>query len=321
MDYVSNLLGIRRKSHNSIAFLDVPVNTDVEFFIDPTLIERLPYDWCKSAQAKIDDFFQNLRQAARVDDNERLRYLLSCGQEINALRLGYSQNKPCGRGASPQSLFDIFVQAKSIEILKLDLATRLQDHVIFIENFDKDRLSDLLSHIILSDIASFTYKQCKKYKYDTSEEVILGKGWDAIKHSWMNIKGYPIWYGESKILLLPKFIICKNMVVSVHNYIWKQILKEIQDDSFTKYPDLCRKVQDKRGRSKFKEPRKKDLYDHFIRKQGMSEKDFATSYTMKHKDSLEKFGAKHITDKEIDKTILSDADLDEIVFGNVRHKH
>ena len=107
MKNFSTYFNLSIHSHREIDFVDVPVDTDIELFLDPTLIEVRSDSFSQWCSVGIDSFFGAVFQACTAENMEILRYLLDHSAEPNESHLGHSVNRSMGRGASLGILYPV----------------------------------------------------------------------------------------------------------------------------------------------------------------------------------------------------------------------
>ncbi len=72
MKNFSTCFGLYIDSHREIGFVDVPVNTDIGLYLDPTLIEVGSDSFAHWCADGIDSFFGAVFQACAAEDTKML---------------------------------------------------------------------------------------------------------------------------------------------------------------------------------------------------------------------------------------------------------
>lgn len=108
MNNFSNSFGITIRGHKDIEFVDIPVDTDVELFIDPNLIEASSDSFSAECSSLITSYFDTVFDSCRNNDIGVLKSLISHCREVNDTHLGTSRLFSRGRGASEEILLGIF---------------------------------------------------------------------------------------------------------------------------------------------------------------------------------------------------------------------
>ena len=134
------------------------------------------------------------------------------------------------------------------------------DLCLFLNNFDQDRMSDLLTNILRKQLYLFTIEQAHKYNVELQdEEQDMGSYWNPDTEQWKRLIAKPLMENDKEILLVPKWIVRKIYVSSVGRYIQRQVLQAMQWKHFHENSPLCRSKTDKKGNIKKLPPTKKVL--------------------------------------------------------------
>ena len=75
-----------KQNEDRLGFVNIPLNTDVELYIDPLVLSNQQGAWFIEANNLIVDFFEEVLQAIRSNDDKRALYLLG---NLMKLILGY----------------------------------------------------------------------------------------------------------------------------------------------------------------------------------------------------------------------------------------
>lgn len=81
----------------SLDFIDIPLDTDLQFFVDPTSIRALKTNWGGGLEKLIQDYFADVMASIKNGDLKRAGLLLSSLKESNSFHLGYSTKKSTGK--------------------------------------------------------------------------------------------------------------------------------------------------------------------------------------------------------------------------------
>lgn len=309
---ISQNFKLKIKGHKDIDFIDIDETRDTKLFIDPYAIQALPDEFCTNAHKSIDTFFKEVFKSCRNNDFARLRNLLKYASEPNETNLGMKRISKYGKGTTANELTKIFSEFYKTVRKNPYIENNPLSLCMYIKNFDKDKMSDLITNIIRKHLYDFTVKQSNiwgmKLK-STMEEI--GYHWDCDELRWKMLNGNPLFVSNKNILLVPKSIVRNRYVFNVECYIKQYILKISQQRHLDKNTDMCvsRYVN---GKIVISPPTIKELYKKEVN--GTIHKDFAfqiSSNTKTIEDSFIQDISRRINDGY---GSISDRKLDEIVY-------
>lgn len=215
------------KGHKHHEFIDVATNSDNLLFIDPILIQSNSDEWSKKANVLIQSFFDAFYEAYRQADNIRKKELLSHAGEQNGTRFGYGRGDN-GKGNTAQGLLEIFAPLEEY-IFKISTIEKAEDLSILIPNFAEDGLSDMLTNILHDELNQFTSYQMAKYGI-ASKELLKFWTWDGRNKMWLEVERPAYFIEGEELLLVPKNIVRKNYLFSVHQYFTRIIIDRERKD-------------------------------------------------------------------------------------------
>ena len=288
------------KGHKHHEFIDVATNSDNLLFIDPILIQSNSDEWSKKANVLIQSFFDAFYEAYRQADNIRKKELLSHAGEQNGTRFGYGRGDN-GKGNTAQGLLEIFAPLEE-HIFKISTIEKAEDLSILIPNFAEDGLSDMLTNILHDELNQFTSYQMAKYGIE-SEDLLKFWTWDGENKMWIEVER-PAYAIEGKeLLLVPKNIVRKNYLFSVHQYFTRIIIDRERKDGgymFDEKPIPKREIVKKKRRSG-----KHWEYDETI------------LHTQNQNDALREYHEKLPLFYKEKRNIVDDNTLDRWVYGYI----
>lgn len=296
--YVSQEFGIPKITHANFDFVNVDLFKDHELFIDPCLIALSNDDWCKTANAKINSFFDEFFYAYRTRDAAKKRQTLAHAHEVSFTRLGYGNNNISGRGNTVDGLLHKFSGLDEL-IAKVPISKPI-DLAVFIHDFDKDGLSDMLTNILHRELNEFTLEQCKKYGVEPNASDTFWS-WDTGLKKWVEINQPCYFAPNGKLLLVPKKIVHYNYLCNVRQYFSRIILERLQREKI---------YVDANGRER--KEKKKDIEREIVKTSQNWIYDYAINYTSCHQDLLDEYhdripefySDRSLSDEELDKRIL-----------------
>ena len=276
------------KTQPSLPFVDVDIVRDARLFVNARAINNLNSDWGDYCQELLQDFFNELLQSIRNDDNARAINLLSQLREPNETHLGLSKGKSDGRGLGPKKARQIWRSFRSSKAVKSGDLTDLEDTVLLIEGISVDILSDIITNIIRGPLIGFTQRICEEYGIRMEDEVESGPVWNISKKLWENdFVKLPVAAGH-KLILVPKSIVRLNADYNVSTYYRHYILERLKEEEKQQNSSLVEiiKTGKKKGEKKVY---KKDLMDKY----GTQSKTVSIEQTDRFPDILKQYKEDH----------------------------
>lgn len=310
---ISKILNLNITGHKNIDFIDIDETLDTGLYIDPYVIQALSNDFCKDAKKCIDSFFIEIFNACKAQNHAKLKRLLAYASEPNETNLGMKSISNYGKGATSLELTKIFIEFYKTVRKNPHIASNPLALCMYIKNFDKDKMSDLITNIIRRQLYIFTAKQLDLWgKKLTTKESMIGYYWDYSSLTWKKLIAPPLIIGNNNILLVPKSIVRTHYVFNVECYIKQYILSVLQEKHVSTNSDMCTTKEYKDGSKKIIPPSKKELYK--LEVNGKPHKGYAFTYSSNNKSDEDDFI------KDIHNRIksgygsLDDSQLDNIVY-------
>lgn len=299
------------QGHQDIEFVDIPIDTDVKLFLDPTLIETGKDSFSKWCYAGISSFFEAVFQACADKDINMLRALLAHSAEPNESHLGLSTHQSQGRGASQEILFPVFWGLIGQGLFEKGAITSPNDVCILAPNFDQDRMSDLLTNILRNQLSEFTIAQCKNHSIPLNG-IRRGYCWEESDGTWRRREWQcPLACGKP-VLLVPKRFVGYSYHMGVGSYISQHLLSYLQEQHLLNRSSMCHHRELKDGRQKWTPPTKAELRRTEL--VGASQKSFATDFVCEYPETLLQFNqARKEKFCEVG-FVLNDQELDRLLY-------
>lgn len=286
---------------------------DTKLYLDPYVIQALSNSFCIEASKCIDSFFQEVFSACRVHNTKKLRKLLEYASEPNETNLGMKKISEYGKGTSAEQLTHLFIEFYKIVRKNPYISINPLPLCMYIKNFDKDKMSDLITNIIRVHLYHFTIEQSNIWNIPLkSEKVFIGYYWDYDTLTWNKLLGHPLSTGHKNILLVPKIIVRPHYVFNVERYIQQYILKTIQQEHINKNSEMCSTKTYANGKKILVPPTIKELYKFEVH--GNNHKDYAFYSSAKNKPVEDNF-IKNIRQRiKLGYGSITDEKLDHIVY-------
>jgi hypothetical protein len=211
-------------------FVDVDVEKDVRYYIDPTAL-LIPGDaWSSECVSAIQDFFQRVVShlaAGRHDAAARLMAYLS---EPNETHLGQSQgSRSRGRGLGEYRAYDVVDALEESGAIGTGLLQDLEDTILMIRGIGLDMISDITTNIIRSQLIAYTQEVAAVYGIPTTPHVNSGYLWNSQQGIWTNRYVSLPMGPAGKLLLTPKAIVRRELTYNYNDYFNNYILPFLED--------------------------------------------------------------------------------------------
>lgn len=144
---ISEYFGIKKSQHE-LDFVDIDIDSDTPLFLDPYFIAKNDFPIAFEAHLSLRSYFECLLCALRENRMTDAEELFSHLGETNEICLGFSRTKPQGKGMGPSDASRIFKSLKESHALKTGIMEDIEDFRIFVDNVDKDKMSDMTANII-----------------------------------------------------------------------------------------------------------------------------------------------------------------------------
>jgi len=267
------------RTQPELDFVDVDIYGDVRIYVDPRALRLLPSQWGDECVSLIQNFFKTVLEAIKTGKDEQAKILLRTLREPNETHLGLSREKARGRALGYESAVDVYKALSQSEAARSGLLEDLEDTILMVDGIDRDIISDITTNIIRGPLISYTNRVCSLYGIPLVSEVASGPLWNPENKEW--ISGLvPLPVAGSKLLLVPKAIVRKNMDYDADEYYDDYVLEYLMEEELSSpKSELVRLLKD--GRRKVT---KKDLKGKYGRG-----KKVILRETLRNPDLLERY--------------------------------
>lgn len=266
-----------------LEFINIPMNTDIELYIDPYAISKTAGLWYVDANNLIIDFFDKLLITIKNEDEEEALRLLDKLGEPNETHFGLSENKPEGCGIGKEQAQDLLKKLKGSKAIQTGSLSDLSDCELLIPRIGSDKISDITTNIIRGKLIEFTEEQCRKHGIPVTSTK-SNFYWDALQNKWDQRIAMLPYYNEEPIILVPKKIAKERTISNYRDYYNNGILEFLQDWHISMNTALVKILKNGKRRVT-----KKDL-----RAQYKCSKDFVLEFSEKHPDVLRKYKERRV---------------------------
>ncbi|MFV0197816.1 hypothetical protein OBK01_06305 [Empedobacter falsenii] len=285
------------KSQAELDFVDIDIENDLPLFLDPYFLSKKTDNWSFEATLTLKDFFQKLIDLIRSGNEEGAKSLFEHLTEPNTTCLGLSNGIPQGRGVGnndTDKIYDNLLRSRAIET---GLIQDIEDNILFIDKFGKDKLSDMATNIITKHLIDYTINQCNLHSIPLTPNVNTGYYWDKEINDWNNSYSDMLVIDGRKFIFVPKGIVSFSKSYTPKKYYNKFVLDFLRNEHIKLNSVL---VQNRKDGTPY--VTKKSLIEEFP-----FSKDFLRRFTNEHPNVLEQFKS---SAEDIES--LSDLDIYEL---------
>lgn len=201
----------------SFEFFDIPIDEDIQAFIDPFIIannRKIPF--VNRVYKQTVSFFTKLNRSYVVpNDRSNGILFLSLLHEPNEYHLGYS-DRNVGKSISGGKADSIYTALRNNRFARSGAGITNEAHnvLLLVSDIGQDNISDTFANVCRNLFAEFTEQVCLKYRIPTLPVTIdyynpVSKVWDAQQ------KNLPHYLGK-KIILIPENISSGSRAYSIH---------------------------------------------------------------------------------------------------------
>ncbi|MDM1465165.1 hypothetical protein [Myroides odoratimimus] len=211
-------------------FVDIDVLMDTPLFIDPFLLSKRTDNWSYEANRTIQNFFQKVIELIKNDELVKARELFDHFIEPNETCLGTSKGNPNGRGMGKSYADEVFEQLSKSKAVKTGLIQDIEDNVIFIDGFGRDRLSDMATVILKKQLIEYTKNKCNYHGIKLVPNQLTGYYWDSKSQQWDQDMTDLLIINHRHIILVPKGIVSFSKVYTPERFFQHYVLNFYQHE-------------------------------------------------------------------------------------------
>jgi hypothetical protein len=268
-----------QKSQAELDFVDIDIEKDIPLFLDPFFLGKRKDKWSVEATLTIRSFFQKLIDLIREDKVNEARVLFDYLHEENSTCLGMSIGKPEGKGVGDMDASKIFENLLASKAIQTGLIQDIEDNILFVENFGKDKLSDMTTNIIKLHLIEYTQNQCELHSIPLTINAPSGHFWSRAEDDWIAEYTKMLLINNRQILLVPKGVITFSEGYTPSKYYNHFVLNFLQNENLRINSIL---VKERKSGKKF--VTKKD-----VKADSPYSKEFLRRFTLKYPSVLEQF--------------------------------
>lgn len=268
------------KSQAELDFVDINILEDIPLFLDPFFLGSRNDKWSINASRTVKSFFQKVIDLIISGREAEAKLLFEHLHEPNSTCLGMSIGVPRGRGVGNNDADKIYESLLHSRAIQTGLVQDIEDNVLFIDNFGKDKLSDMTTNIITKHLIEYTKSQCFLHNISLTQNTPSGYYWDSSSESWLTEYTDMLVVDNKKILLVPKGIVSFAKSYTPERYLQHYVLNFLQNEHL----QLNTLLVEKRANGTKYVTKKKILEEI-----PSDKKDFLRKFTIDHPEVLEEF--------------------------------
>jgi hypothetical protein len=254
---VSEYFGLG-KTQAYLDFVDVPIDTDLEVFIDPTALRTLTSIWGAECASLVQYYFEAVLNHMKAGEDSEAQLLVSSLNERNEFHLGFSTGKSQGHGFGSKSAESVWGALSKSKASQSGLLKDLEDTCLLIDGIGRDMVSDAVCNIIRGPLIKYTQDICTYYGIPLTPNVVSGPIWNPHSEVWENKYVSLPMTSEGKIILVPKIFVRHRLSYGYQEYYQHYLLPEMQHDEIKRNSGLVELLKD--GRKRVTKKSLKDRY-------------------------------------------------------------
>ena len=294
---ISDYFGFGCKGHENFNFVDVNLSDDTRLFIDPLLIEGADDPWSREANAVLQSYINCLFIAFRDRTEERRTLLMHAGEQ-NATKLGYG-NGSNGKGKTPEGLY-ASLRGLTELVQQIPTINQASDLKVFVQKFGEDNMSDLITNILHLQLNEFTVKELTNREIAPENQITFWT-WNMMTNKWEQVTKPSYTYKGKEILLVPKWVVRKNYLFSVHQYLYTVLIDRMRENGYDGWS-------------------KKDIWNNIPHTSEDWEYRYALDKTISDPTLLTMYHERIPKHYKRSYGSMSDDDLDMMIYGKAFHK-
>ncbi len=209
-------------SQHQLDFVDIDTDSDTPVYVDPYAIEVRDDEWAGAASESIRVFFTEVLRALQAGERSRATNLMAHLHEPQETFLGVSQGMPSGRGVGARQATELINAISKSKAFETGMLSDLSEMALYVEGIDRDKISDLTTNIIRHLLVEYTNQQCLLFGIPVS--YYSGPPlWDSERRNWVAREVNLPYVEESPVLLVPKYIVRRQLSLNGQDFYNKQI--------------------------------------------------------------------------------------------------
>lgn len=261
-------------------FVDVPLNTDLPVFVDPSAIRTLQSPWGAECLSSLQNFFSCVLRNISEDNIPQARQLMSKLSEHNEFHFGLSVGESRGHAIGDKYADLILDAIGRTSAATTGLLEDLEDTCLLIHGIGPDLISDAICNIIRGQLIKYTQDICNYYGIALVPSVASGAMWDGVSEQWIeDFVSLPMADSEP-LILVPRSIVRVRFSFDSQKYYRHYLLPEMQSYELSANTALVRTLKN----GDRKPPTKKRLMEIYG-----STKDSVIAQTNRFQETFQRY--------------------------------
>lgn len=279
-------------SQLELDFVDVDLDHDCPLYIDPFLIGHSNSQWAIQADQVIKNFFDQFKSIMIRGDYDEARQLFAYMSEPKENCLGVSKKgTENGRGVGELNTKKILDKIIASNAIENGIVKNIEDIIVFVEDIDRDKLSDMVTNIIRKQLIDYTKSQCELWRIELTRGETL-PFWDPIGRRWVYTDDDLLIVDDREVLLIPKSIVSPINIYDAGEYEWYHILEQERNFHLQRRSSLVKARTLKNGSVKYYLPKidvQNDIRKQIASGSYLNMKDYIRRYTQRYPELFSDF--------------------------------
>ncbi|GFE58731.1 hypothetical protein [Geobacter sp. AOG1] len=219
-------------------FVDVPLDTDINVFLEPVAIKKLESPWGNELASLLQTFFETVLRLINKGEHHKAQVYLSSLNERNEFHLGYSSGRSRGHGFGKESAKSVWGALTKSNASVTGLLRDLEDAALLIPGIGTDMISDAVCNILRGPLIKYTQDMCIYYGVPLTPGVASGPIWNPGKEEWEETLLQLPMTTFGKVILVPKILVRHRLCFQSDEYYRHYILPEMQEEHLHAHSSL-----------------------------------------------------------------------------------
>lgn len=225
-------MNISNKYHIPAAkldFVNINLSKDNKLFIDPLRIKNGDTEFHKKCYCKIERFIDIIIKLSKEKKYQDLLEYIKNFYERNETKLGYSLDTKYGKSLGEDGGTALVQMLKKDDIFSSGFVEDIFDFLIILPNVGEDKVSDLITTIILKDLIEYTQSQCKMWNIQTEKVKLEKLCWNSETENWEKINEELPVHIKKPIVFVPKSFVGKSYLFS-YEKLYREVIIPLYKD-------------------------------------------------------------------------------------------
>jgi hypothetical protein len=236
------------KTQAYLDFVDIPLDTDIAVFLEPSAINALESPWGHELSSLLKTFFSTVLRLIKSGNHTKAQNLLSSLNESNEYHLGYSKGKSRGHGFGSGSAMTVWGALSKSNSAVTGLLKDLEDTALLIDGIGTDMISDAIGNILRGPLIKYTQDMCNYYGITLTPNIDSGEVWNPQKETWEHALVPLPMTSYGKVILVPKVLVRHRLTYSSNQYYRHYMLPVMQSEHIRNHSSLVETLSNDRVR-------------------------------------------------------------------------